>query len=88
MNETEATVILKPDSPEIKPNQSWIVKYEDKILKRIRILAVHPDGGWIYQELGGSMITFPNTIGWIPDFNLRYIYSYEFNDWEMSNDDS
>lgn len=42
--------------------------------RRVRILAEHPDGGWIYEELPGRMRTEVGRIGRCPDLNLRIVF--------------
>lgn len=62
----------------------WVAFGEDgKVLRRLRILALHPDvdnytirsGGrmWIYQELPAALRTQSGRLGIIPEFNLRYV---------------
>lgn len=50
---------------------------DGKPLRRIRILAEHPDGGWIHEELPSKMIRWAGEIRRIPNYNLRRVFRPE-----------
>lgn len=75
----------KENRPAIAPNQVWIAKkVNGVVLRRIRILAKHPDMDtltnypmWIYQELPARMYPRGGHLGTCPEFNLRYVFELE-----------
>lgn len=77
--ETEA------NKPAVEPNQVWSIKKDGVALRRLRIMALHPDtdndGGrkWIVAELPGKMRphVWPDSLNTIPEFNLRYVFRVE-----------
>jgi len=50
-----------------------------KPFRKIRILAPHPDGGWLYEDLPSKCRPRPFGFGRCPDFNLRYVFEPENN---------
>ena len=82
----EVRKAIQMNYPSIHPNQVWSVKNKNGgILRRIRILALHPDRTesendrqWIFQELASQMVrTGIGEISYIQEFNLRYVYELE-----------
>ena len=81
----ETVQAYKKNDPPVEVNQIWIGLNEDrtKILRKIRILAVFPDGidnrrAWIYMEQPGGMFRTDNgRLGICPEFNLRYVFELE-----------
>lgn len=64
----------------VSVNQIWAAMDErvEKPLRRIRIIAKHPDGGYVYKELGGGTFkTETGRIGHIPSFNLLTVFTLE-----------
>ena len=65
-------------SPQIKINQIWTAPdREGNPLRRVRILAPFPDGGWIIWDLPSRMAI--GHIGWIKEFNLRKVFHLEID---------
>lgn len=70
----------KSKNPRIEVNQRWIAYGKDgEISRRIRILAEHPDGGWIYMDEPSKMIkATAYELRWFrEEFNLRYVFELE-----------
>ena len=71
------------NDPPIEPNQIWIGTDGDKVLRRIRILALHLDEidgrrAWIYQEQAAKMRNLDiGRLGICPEFNLRFVFHLE-----------
>lgn len=62
----------------INVNQVWAARKEETALRRIRILAFHPDGGVIYEELsGGIMRLLIGQIHKLPERNLLKVFKLE-----------
>lgn len=70
--------------PAIEVNQRWIA-FNDvgKVSRRLRILAPHPDGGWIYRDEPAEAApramrqAYGGELGLCPEFNLRYVFELE-----------
>jgi hypothetical protein len=69
------------NNPKIEVNQYWIAYLDDgSIGRRLRILAPHPDGGWIIAEATGGKLKTGRMVGepsFCPEFNLRYVFELE-----------
>jgi len=69
------------NNPPIEVNQYWVAHLSDgSIGRRLRILAPHPDGGWIIAEASGGKLKTGRMIGepsFCPEFNLRYVFELE-----------
>lgn len=88
MDTTEQTRFTKTqlacdnNDPPIEVNQHWIAYFSDGVTigRRVRIIAQHPDGGWIYAEAEGGKLKTGRMIGELsrcPEFNLRYVFELE-----------
>lgn len=77
---------IKENDPPIRPNQIWEARANRRVIRRIRILARHPDPtpfaekgrAWLFQEItgavfGGTMRVEIGRISVTPEFNLRYV---------------
>ena len=75
----EAHRRVQENDPPIEINQRWICRNaEGEVLRRLRILAKHPDGGWIYTDEPAKMIRLTaGEIRCAPEFNLRYVFELE-----------
>jgi hypothetical protein len=73
--ETEAQI--KANDPPIEVNQRWIIYKGDEVYSRLRILAKHPDGGWIYQPEPTKFRRIELYMSFIPEYNLRRVYKLE-----------
>lgn len=67
---------------EVKPLQIWRAATDDKVIRRVRILAKDPrpnkSNYWIYEELGGGVFrTEIGRLGVFPEFNLKYVCELE-----------
>src|SRR5574339_398943 len=74
------------NDPPIEVNQVWSATDQNgQILRRLRILALHPDPdtysnsrNWIYCDIpGGRMRTELHSPRVCPEFNLRYVFTLE-----------
>ena len=67
---------VEENSPPIEVNQEWAVFNENgNVLRKIRILAKHPDKDyWIIEDLQSKLLPCPNGMSKIPEFNLRYVF--------------
>lgn len=64
----------------VKPGQIWVGRTDDKIIRRIKVLAKHPDNEsiWIYEELAGGVFrTEIGRLGLFPLYNLLRIFERE-----------
>jgi len=81
MDLTKALVQYYSNDPPVEVNQEWIVfNDKDQILRRIRILALHPDlldgkRAWIYQDRPAKMVTLQ--LGICPEINLRVVFELD-----------
>lgn len=73
----ERIIKARSKKPEIEPNQSWVGLANGRVLRRLRILAPHPDGGWIYEEQAVDGKMLERRISVCPEFNLRYVFELE-----------
>ena len=73
----ETLAAIEANDPPIEVNQYWIIKANDKLYRRLRILAPHPDGGFLFEEQKSDTYRFPGTIGRCPEYNLRRIFTLE-----------
>lgn len=66
---------IKCGFPSIEVNQHWVA-LDDKgeVMREVRILAPHPDGGWIHEDKPSKLIPTPSGMGRCPEFNLRYVF--------------
>lgn len=75
-------IAIKNNDPPIKVDQHWIAYLSDGVTigRRVRIIAPHPDGGWIFAEAtGGKLLTGRRNgeLSVCPEFNLRYVFELE-----------
>lgn len=63
----------------IEVNQFWVAYDENRnVIRRIRILAPHPDGGWIFKDERSKLIKSDlGRMNITPEFNLRYVFELE-----------
>jgi hypothetical protein len=68
---------VSDNDPPVEVNQYWVALDNDgNVIRRIRILAPHPDGGWIFKD--ESMIRLDlGRMSITPEFNLRYVFELE-----------
>lgn len=73
---------IRENDPPIEPNQIWEAKVKGETIRRVRILAQHPEPtpfaqsgrAWIYEEMAGGRIRSEiGRLGVFPEFNLRMI---------------
>lgn len=76
MNHLERTRRARSKEISIEPNQRWISVVDGRLLRRLRVLAEHPDGGWLLEDepIGGRR---ERRIVICPEFNLRYMFELE-----------
>lgn len=61
--------------PKIEPNQVWVIYGDNlEVLRKIRILAIHPDDGFIFQELRSKSFRKELEMSRIPEYNLRRLF--------------
>lgn len=67
------------DTTLIEVNQRWVAyDNEGHVFRRLRILAPHPDGGFIYiDEPSKSNRGFQLYLGVCPEYNLKRVYELE-----------
>jgi hypothetical protein len=78
LDEIERRQRARSQEPVIEVNQVWVGYVREKPFRRVRILAPHPDGGWIYQEMPAARKHIEvGHLGIVPEFNLRYVFELE-----------
>jgi len=71
--ETIARSVL--NDPPIEVNQEWVAKDEDgEVIRILRILAPHPDGGYIFTDLPSKIVKRDFHMRVTPEYNLRRIF--------------
>ena len=76
----ETQQAVKNNDPPIEINQRWVAYVDGEVFRRIRILAKHPDDGWIFcDELANMKLEYPGpyNMNICPEFNLRYVFELE-----------
>lgn len=69
---------VRENNPPIEINQRWVSRIDGKVFRRLRILAKHPDGGWIVCDEPAKMKRmFYGELVRCPEFNLRYVFELE-----------
>lgn len=76
---------VRANNPPIEVNQRWVAfNARGEVFRKLRILAPHPDGGWITIDEPSIMTRqrplFDYRIGCTPEFNLRYVFQLEVSD--------
>lgn len=69
----------RENRPAIEVNQRWVgYNKEGQVFRRVRILAKHPDGGWIIKD-EPAIIKRDNyaLLTVCPEFNLRLVFEIE-----------
>lgn len=78
LSHMETLGAIRENSPPIESNQRWVVRDKDgTILRKLRILAAHPDGGWIYIDEPSKLIRRDFEMLVTPEYNLRRIFKLE-----------
>ena len=84
MDLTKALVQYHSNDPPVEVNQEWVVfSDKDEVLRRIRILALHPDlldgkRAWIYQDRPAKMVKLTaGELGVCPEINLRVVFELD-----------
>lgn len=66
---------IESQSPPIEVNSHWQIVSDGVVLRHIRILAPHPDGGYIFIDLPSKLIRRDlGILGICPEYNLRRIF--------------
>lgn len=71
---------VKNNDPPIEVNQRWVCYNKaGEVFRRVRILAPHPDGGWLFVDEASILQKrrLERYIGVFPEFNLRYVMELE-----------
>jgi len=69
---------VRNNDPPIRVNQRWVGYVDNEVFRRIRILAPHPDGGWIFKDEPAKMKHIDySRMSICPEFNLRYVFELE-----------
>lgn len=74
----ETVAAVEDRNPPIEANTRWQIRGSGGEHYVIRILAAHPDGGWIYDTVRrAGKPPIGRELGVIPEYNLRRIYRPE-----------
>jgi hypothetical protein len=72
------TVVRKFEE-EVYPGMVLTAPDNDGVLgfRRVRVLAEHPDGGWLIEDLPSRMRHRPRGVTRCPELNLRIVFEPE-----------
>lgn len=74
--------LLTPEKQAIvvKPDQQWIARNENgEEIRRLRVLAAHPDGGWIVVDMPSKMARRMSSWQMVrcPELNLKIVFDLD-----------
>lgn len=75
LSHDETLQAIESQTPPIEVNSEWIITNADgSTLRRIRILAPHPDGGYLFVDKPSAMVRTDFAISICPEYNLRRMF--------------